>query len=105
MDSEHFTIDERTVEKEWQIYLNAIHPVSLTTHGDLLDDKEVGDALDDLDLIPESMTLNCVSFYFEGTYEEAYNAAEQMCRDLNENEKMEDSTWEFESGCIMIVDD
>lgn len=105
MDSELFTEGERTVEKKWQIYLNAIYPATLSTHEDVLDGEDWTDDLDELDLSPVSITLNTVSFNFEGTYEEAYNAAEDMCKDLNENRELGDSKWEFESAGIKPVEE
>lgn len=104
MEREFFDHEERTVEKQWQIYLTGIQPVEIDTHGDAIEDEDFADELDELDLIPESITLNMVSFYFEGTYMEAYNEAESMCEELNENEQMGDSKWEFESGGIMPVE-
>jgi hypothetical protein len=105
MSSQQFTVDERTVEKEWQIYLNAIYPATVSTHGDALEGEDWSDDLNELDLIPESITLNSVSFYFTGTFEEAYTAARDMCDELNENRDVGDSKWEFERGSIMLVED
>lgn len=98
---EMFDEEERNVEKEWQIFLNASEPMALTHLKSAIEGEDWCSDLRFLTLIPESVTLNTVSFYYFGTFREAYLAAQKMCDTLNDSDTLPRSRWEFERGGIM----
>lgn len=99
-----FTEEQRTVEKQYHIFLHSTHPAEIQHREDAVQSEDWQGVLDDEELIPESVTLNTVSFYFEGTFKEAYIAAHEKCKTLNEENHLGDSEWEYERGSIMVAE-
>lgn len=98
-----FTEEERTVEREWHIFLRATVPAELSHRYDVTETQGWTETLGEMDLIPETIQLKQVSFYFNGTYQEAYLEAQDKCNELNNRNDLDQSEWSFESGSIMAT--
>jgi len=96
-----FDEEERTEKDHWQIFLTATEPAQINCRNHAVYNEEFKDDLDELDLIPESITLNSVSFYFSGTFRDAYLKAQRVCDELNEERDIGGAEFEFERGSIM----
>jgi hypothetical protein len=96
-----FNAEERNQEHEWHIFLTAIEPARIECSHHAISNEAFKDDLDDLDLIPESVQMRSVSFYFRGTFRDAYLKATRMCEELNEERDIGDAEFEFERGSIM----
>lgn len=103
LPEEIFDEEDRTVEQQWQIFLNSATPLEIKNRHTAISDEEYKVPLGEHGIMPENATLNTVSFYFTGTYREAYIKAGEMCDKLNDMEETRDSEWEFESGSIMTT--
>jgi|APHM01.1.fsa_nt_gi hypothetical protein len=100
---EDFLEEERTEEHEWNIFLHARDPPRIEQRMKAANLATWNDDLGEHNLIPESVTMGTVSFYFTGTFKEAYEKAIEKCRELSRTGVMSSSTWEFEEGDIMPV--
>lgn len=98
-DTDIFTEEERTVEKDWHIYLYGRYNIDPLA---AVDGTDARAQLSVYDVIPESVCIHAVSFYFTGTFKEAYEAAQQRCDELNQSNLGEDD-WGFERGSIMSI--
>lgn len=103
VDDEQFDERDRTEVEEWHIFLRAYEPAHITSVHHAITEEEYADKLNELDLMPESIQLNTLSFYFKGTYKEAYIAAQEKCDKLNNEADIDNSRWTFESETIMIA--
>lgn len=99
-----FTEQEKQEEHQWHIFLNCIFPAYIQNREEALECSEFSDTIYENDLIPESITLNSVSFYFTGTYEEAYVEGVKKCKELNDSDELAHAEWEVESRDIMIAE-
>jgi len=98
-----FDNEDRTVERRWQIFLKSVQPLELMNRLNAISEEDCKVPLGENGIMPESVTLNTVSFYFTGTYREAYIKAQEKCDKLESMESMRDSSWEFESGSIVAT--
>lgn len=96
-----FDEQDKTVEREYTISLQAVFPFELTTQEQSPVSPETAATFDD-DLSAESVQITSLSFQFTGTYRDAYITAQQKCDSLNEPDTLGDSEWEFESGAIRL---
>jgi hypothetical protein len=99
-DPNMFTEQERTEVSEWEIYLHPEVGVSFPINKDELPSEQAQSELEKLSLTPMSLEMGSICTYVEGTYRDAYEHAEQMCRELAATEVMGQSEWCFERGSI-----
>lgn len=90
--------------KQWHIFLHSNSPATIYNREEAVKQAKWSDGLDEHGLIPESVTLNTVSFYFEGTRREAHLKAQRKCDELNSSGLLDNSSWEYESGSIMLAE-
>lgn len=99
-----FDNQDVTKVRQWQVFLQSVSPATIHNREKAVEQAEWSDGLDEHNLIPESVTLNTVSFYFEGTRREAHLKAQRKCDKLNKTDLLDDSSWEYEFGCIMLAE-
>jgi len=100
-----FNLEDRTRERDWHVFLNAAQPVHLDAYESAKSDEDVMAQLESASVIPESVSLKMVSFYYHGTFREAYLAAQHKCDELSEEDMLGNSKWQFEKGNIMLAEE
>lgn len=98
-----FDEEDCTIEKEWQVYLTALEPLPVDSVHHAICNESYSDTLEDMDLIPELIRLTTVSFYYTGTFRDAYIAARRKCDELNEAEDVPCENWDYERGSIVYA--
>jgi hypothetical protein len=100
------TFDNQDVTKvrQWRVFLQSVSPATIYNREEAVEQAEWSDGLDEHNLISESVTLNTVSFYFEGTRREAHLKAQRKCDKLNKTDLLDDSSWVYEFDCIMLAE-
>lgn len=94
-------METKQEQTEYHVFIHANQTVSVVERYQAAQDLGFQRHLDGLDVMPERIGIDSVSFYAEGTYDEVREEAIEKTKELNNHPRFSEVQWKFDEENIM----